>query len=218
MLVKHVMSAEVVTFPPSALCRDVLDVFRQKRIRHAPVLEGETLVGVVAERDLVRKLPSSVAELESEAGAAAARATLAEVMAPRPETCAVNEAVDEVARRMLARRLGCFPVVDGGKLVGIVTTVDVLRGLATVAGEPGEHRLVLMRLPRAKESETPAALCLGLGLELRTLRTYRAQNGVDYFLLGLRCSDAELEHFVRVAVRAGHLFLDGRPDDARRAG
>lgn len=86
--------------------------------RHLPVMRGARLVGVLSERDLLRHL----AEHDGRPGDALvqdAMTTPAVTVTPRTPT------VDAV-RQMVGSRIGCLPVVEGGLLLGILTTTDVL--------------------------------------------------------------------------------------------
>lgn len=222
MLVHHVMTRGVETFPPGALCRDVLEAFRRLKIRHAPVVSDGALVGVVSERDLLRHLPASVAELECSRHALL-DVPLSRAMTHRPVVCRPNEPIDAVAARMLARRVGCLPVLDGGEVVGIVTQADLLRFLAGVATHPAERRVVLLRVPRDKAPpRTPAELCASMRVELACLLRHDVPNGTTLYLLGLRAPEEDVQRFLRGAAILGYLLLEssgeGEPADERRAG
>src|SRR5262245_25285553 len=58
MVVKDVMTREVVTLAPEQTLRDAIEVLRRERIRHLPVVEGKKLLGIVTDRDVKRATPS----------------------------------------------------------------------------------------------------------------------------------------------------------------
>jgi len=145
MLVRHVMTPDPFTVGPDDLCSDVLREMRARGFRHAPVVEGGALVGVVSERDLVRALPHLIESLERDADGASALATVRSTMTAKALTCSASDPLDQVARRMLDARVGCLVVVDdSGAAGGIVTTADALRGFTGHLDLMGASPLTLL--------------------------------------------------------------------------
>ena len=102
---------------------NAIDLMRRHEIRHLPVYKGSKLVGVVSERDITFGLALSK------------KLTIEEVYTPQPYIVSPRDGLDTVAARMAEDRLGCALVVEKEKLVGIFTTTDACRVLAsTVAG------------------------------------------------------------------------------------
>jgi len=95
----------------------------QLGVRHLPVLDGDTLVGIVTERDLAFVKSFSV---DPE------RSSVEEAMTPEPYVVGPEMPLSVVARNMAERKVGCACVVDGQKVVGILTTTDALGILADV--------------------------------------------------------------------------------------
>lgn len=87
--------------------------------RHLPVVDAsEALVGIVSHRDLEE------AHAEQDLWRA-----VEEVMVPAVETANRNESLRALAERMLRQKVGCIPIVERGRVVGIVTTTDILRAV-----------------------------------------------------------------------------------------
>ena len=130
MLVRYRMSSKVVTVEPQRSLADARRLLTKHRIRQLPVLRGPRLVGIVTDRDL-RAAP---------AGARAA----ADVMTAKPFTIAPDVPVDEAARLLREHKINALPVVEKSKLIGILTTSDVLNAFIDLSGvaEP-TYRLVL---------------------------------------------------------------------------
>jgi len=126
MLVRDLMSRDVVTLDANESLLLADDVMRLGRIRHLPVVEDGRLVGLVTHRDLLRASVSSLAGLSRSEEATIKRAIpVREVMSRDPLTIAPDRPALEACRILLDRKLGCLPVVDaGGRLVGIVTEAD----------------------------------------------------------------------------------------------
>ncbi len=96
-------------------------VFREHHIRHLPVLEGGRLVGMLTERDLQL--------VERIRGVDPNELTVDEAMTPDPYAIAPDTSLEWVALEMAEHKYGSTVVVDRGKVVGVLTTVDALRAL-----------------------------------------------------------------------------------------
>ena len=133
MLVRELMQKDVVTLGASDTLDLADDIMRLGRIRHLPVTEGDDVVGVLSQRDLYRAAISSMLQL----GRTAEQQFLAKVpvraaMTPAPFTIAPDASVRTAVRLMTERRIGCLPVVEGGRLVGLIAESDCLRYLEHV--------------------------------------------------------------------------------------
>jgi acetoin utilization protein AcuB len=96
-----------------------LQVMLWSDIRHLPVMGGDRLVGVLSERDILRRY----AELGPHAGASE-KVTAA--MNSPPVTIGPDETVADAVKLVTDRRIGCLPVVERGQLIGILTRLDLL--------------------------------------------------------------------------------------------
>jgi acetoin utilization protein AcuB len=111
------MSSPVHTLDAATLAADAVGLLRRHRIRHLPVLEGDRIVGVVTDRDLRGVAP------ETPVGTIMSRPVT--VVSPRT-------GIDRAARLLFDHRIGCLPVVEDGKLVGILTQTDAVAALVAV--------------------------------------------------------------------------------------
>jgi acetoin utilization protein AcuB len=101
---------------------------QQHRIRHLPVLEDGRLVGIVSDRDIRLVLPSPATSLSVyEIGYLLTRLTVGEIMTYFPVTIGADRLMDEAVKRMLAYKVDALPVVEHGKLIGIVTRTNLLQ-------------------------------------------------------------------------------------------
>jgi CBS domain-containing protein len=131
MQVKELMSRDVVTIGPTESCLDAVVRMQRARVRHLPVLNRDgQLVGVVTDRDLRHHLFSSrvFGTLSSTAvDVLLDGVRVAEIMSTDVMTVEAGAEVGDAADTMRKHRVGSLPVLDRGRLVGIVTEVDILR-------------------------------------------------------------------------------------------
>lgn len=133
MQVRQLMSRNVVTLEAKTTLDIVEDIMSLKRIRHLPVLENETLVGLVTQRDLFRAGLSSILEFRKHAVKEwLAQIQVREVMVENLVTIGPDAAIEDAVARMVDRKIGCLPVVDDGKLVGLLSETDCLRYLRRI--------------------------------------------------------------------------------------
>src|SRR5688572_19392141 len=97
-------------------------LMRAHAIRHLPVMKGEELVGLLSQRDLHF--------LETLEGVDPETVCVREAMTEKAYTVSPQTTVREVAAHMADHKLGSAVVIDGGRVVGIFTAVDGLRGLS----------------------------------------------------------------------------------------
>ena len=132
------MQENVVTISDGDTLSTVEDIMTLGRVRHMPVVHAGKLVGVVSERDLLRTSLSNLMEFGSEERRLFLHAVeIARVMSAPPITIAPDATVEEAAQVMADRKIGCLPVLEDDKLLGIVTETDVLRYFAGVSSDRG---------------------------------------------------------------------------------
>jgi CBS-domain-containing membrane protein len=148
-LVRQVMTPDPATVTPDATVEDVVKAMREHELPGLPVVDGDDgLVGIVTESDLVIaddegdlhiphyiELFGGMVFLEPLRGfearlKKAAAATARDMMTPDPVTVEADDPVRKAARLIADSGHNRLPVVEGGKLVGVVTRVDVLGALA----------------------------------------------------------------------------------------
>jgi CBS domain-containing protein len=107
------------------------EVMGLERFRHMPVVDEEgTLVGIVSQRDLFRgALARALGYGQHAQDRLIAQLLVKEVMTNDPVSVAPDASVDQAAQSMLEHKVGCLPVVEDGRLVGILTESDLLRHL-----------------------------------------------------------------------------------------
>jgi CBS domain-containing protein len=121
------MRTNVVTIPADDNLWIVKEIMEFGDTRHLPVVRLGELVGVVSQRDLLRASLSNVIGLPAnEQKVFLEGVKISEVMSTPPIWIEGNATVQRAARTMAQKKIGCLPVLDDGKLIGIVTETDVL--------------------------------------------------------------------------------------------
>lgn len=145
MRVKDVMRTNVRTINPDEPASSAKELFRRYDIHHLVVVAKKNILGVITDRDL----------MDRDEEVAVARA-----MAHPVVTISPDETVRKAAALMSGHLIGSLPVVDDGRLIGIVTSHDLLALLAKGATHPapsGERPILAKRGPRHKPGGTGLA-------------------------------------------------------------
>jgi acetoin utilization protein AcuB len=139
MRVREIMRTRTETASPRESASVALERMRRSRIRHLIVAEGQRIVGVLSDRDLAG--PGSLRRVE----------TVEDVMSRPALTVSPDTTVREAANLLRGRTIGCLPVVEEGRIAGIVTTTDLLELLASDTERP----LPGTRIPFRRNSRRP---------------------------------------------------------------
>jgi CBS domain-containing protein len=128
------METKLVTISASERMSTVDDIMTLGRVRHMPVVHGGQLVGVVSHRDLLRASLSVLSQhRDEERRAFLAVVEISRVMSTPPIVIEPDATIEEAALVMAEKKIGCLPVVEGDRLIGLITETDVLRWVAGVA-------------------------------------------------------------------------------------
>ena len=154
MKVSEIMTGQLATVDRSDSVAFAEDMMNANRVRHLPVVDGDVLVGIVTQRDvLAASVPSVSAPSEDDDREMKSRLRVERIMRGYVETVAPDSEAIEAADRLLLHKIGCLPVVDERKhVLGIVTEADFVR-LARdllVALEEARARVSERRTRRAR--------------------------------------------------------------------
>jgi CBS domain-containing protein len=129
MKVVDLMSRELVTLGRNDTLDLANSIMSLGRIRHMPVLDEDgALCGIVSQRDLFRGALATALGYGSAAQAKLLGSLLVkEVMATELFTSTPETSIAEAGMLMLERKVGCLPVLDGGRLVGLITEADFVK-------------------------------------------------------------------------------------------
>ncbi len=134
MHVQEIMAEDIVTIDRNDDLRLVDDIMAERHIRHIPVLEDGQLVGLVTQRDLFKaRMSSTMGYGEKAQRSFLHTVRVKEIMVYPVMTVSPEISVNEAAELMIQEGIGCLPVVQEGRLTGIVTKTDLLQHLRTLS-------------------------------------------------------------------------------------
>lgn len=138
MKVKELMSKKLFTVGPEDMLDKVFYLFNFEAIRHLPVVEKGKVVGVLSDRDLKKIMGARkkivTDKVDGTQFTVHAR-RVRTIMDRGVTTIGPDEQAADAAAIMAKRKIGCLPVVKKGKLVGMITSTDILRAYVKLAHE-----------------------------------------------------------------------------------
>ncbi|HUU42033.1 MAG TPA: CBS and ACT domain-containing protein [Desulfatiglandales bacterium] len=135
MRVRDIMSTNVVAVDEKTSIHDARKIMHAHKIRRLPVMKKDKLVGLVTERMLLEASPSPATSLSiHELHYLLAKMTVKEIMIKNPATIPPDMPVEEALQVGQEMGYGGFPVVEDGRLVGVVTESDIVRIMTRVLG------------------------------------------------------------------------------------
>jgi acetoin utilization protein AcuB len=138
MKVKELMSKKLFTVGPEDMLDKVFFLFNFEAIRHLPVVEKGKVVGVLSDRELKKIMGARkkivTDKVDGTQFTVHAR-RVATIMSRGITTIGPDEQAADAAAIMAKRKISCLPVVKKGKLVGMLTSTDILRAYVKLAHE-----------------------------------------------------------------------------------
>ena len=135
MLVRDVLGAkgsELFTIDPEATVQEAIAKMVQKNIGSLPVVDHDgRLIGLFAERDVLRTFHNR--------GDNCGRLPLSQAMIRNPLTCRSDDDVNDIMGQMTEKRAPKIPVVDGDKLVGIISVGDIVKVMYEKVSTENRH-------------------------------------------------------------------------------
>ncbi len=195
MLVRDIMRGPVVSISPGTTLEDAYRIMNDKCIRHLPVLQEDRLVGVVTDRDL--RLATSALS----AAPFAPGSQVSTIMCRQPLTTDPMDPVEDAARTMREKKIGCLPVIEDERVVGIITGIDLLDALMRMTGvvKPSGRLEVRLR-DRSGELARLTGFLSQRDLSIYSILTYPDDPGV-----------------IRIVLRIGSIEVRRISQDLRRS-
>ena len=173
MFVSDWMTGKVLTLGPDDLVSDAVGLVKENAIKHIPVLKGGLLKGIISDRDIKDHMPSKAGKPDLYELHHIFHATnLKDIMKTRVITTTPDVPVEEAAMILLDNNIGCLPVMEGKKLVGIISDRDIYRALVDILGvRHGGHRVTATIPDRPGSLKDIADIVRSFGFSLRSILT-----------------------------------------------
>jgi acetoin utilization protein AcuB len=200
MLVGQIMSTRIITISPEKRVGQALKLMQKYQIRHLPVMEKNHMVGWITSRDLREVLLASMLE-EIKVG---------DVMVQAPISVTPNTDVEEAARLIHEHKIGGMPVVDGDRLMGVITMQDLISAFIAMLGllkSSSRLDVLLDRRPEALEAATSLIKEAGGQVINVALGPIQEDRRPYYF----RLEKTDLEPIVNTLKQRGYTVLDTIP-------
>ncbi|ARF13293.1 MULTISPECIES: acetoin utilization AcuB family protein [Sporosarcina] len=144
MLIQDIMKKDVITLNSTHTIADAVQLMKEKRIRHIPIVKDGRIEGLVTDRDVKEASPSSISErLEP----SLYETTLDKIMKTDLLIGHPRDFAEEAALMFYTYEIGCLPIVSNYQLVGILTKTDLLYNYIELTGanQPSSH--IQIRVP-----------------------------------------------------------------------
>ena len=163
MLVRHRMTANPETISPQDYLAKASEKMTAGKFRRLPVVQDGRLVGVLTDRDILRFVGSE------------GRTRVDGAMTESPLTISPDTPVEDAIRLMMKHQISGLPVVEQGKVVGVVTTSDILQAFLEVSGATvqGSIRVDLLRTGKEGDLIDASAIVTQAGGEVLSVGAYK---------------------------------------------
>lgn len=135
MYVKNRMTRNPYTITADAPVTDAVALMKEKNLKRVPVVEGEKVVGILTQSDIQKVSPTKATSLSVfEINYLLSKTTVKDAMTRKPVTIEADSLLEEAAVIMRQNRIGTLPVVENGKLTGIITESDIFDAFIDLLG------------------------------------------------------------------------------------
>jgi acetoin utilization protein AcuB len=197
MLVGQIMSQKIVNISPDKLVGQALKLMQRHQIRHLPVMRGDRMVGWITSRDLREVLLASMLE-EIKVG---------DVMVQAPISVTPDTEVEEAARLIHEHKIGGMPVMEGDKLAGVITMMDLISAFISMLGLLKSSSRLDLLLPNTSEAlDAAASLIKKAGGKVINVALGPIQGDKRPYYF--RLEKVSLEPIVSILTQQGYEVLD----------
>ena len=210
MYVGRIMHTYIVTVPPETPLIKAKDIIAEKRINHLLVVDknGE-LIGLVSDRDVKQSWASPATTLSvHELNYLLSQMTVEMIMVKKIISISPGTTIERAARIMQENRISALPVMEGGKLVGIITTNDVMGVLLRAIGfGEGSTRFIVLVEDRIGVLSEVAQLLKEHQVNIRSLVTWPEKKYPGIYQLVMRVAAEDGEKAISVLANGGFKVL-----------
>jgi acetoin utilization protein AcuB len=200
MRVGQIMRKKPVTITPEKRVGQALKLMQQHNIRHLPVVKDGRLVGWITSRDLREVLLASMLE----------KITVGDVMVQAPIAVTPDTSVEEAARLVHEHKIGGMPVVEGDRLVGVITMQDLISAFLSMLGLlKSSSRLDLVLEDQPAALEAASRLVKEAGGKIINVALGPAKGGKRAYFF--RLNKCDLKPIIQSLQKHGHQVVDFIP-------
>ena len=135
MRIRDMMTKNPVTVDSETLVMDAQKIMKENNVRRLPVVDKGKLMGIITKHDILEASPSPATSLSvHELNYLLSKMKVKEIMKKNPVTLTPDTPFEEALKIGQEKKIGSFPVVENGKLVGIATESDIVRFLTRALG------------------------------------------------------------------------------------
>ncbi|MFW8600170.1 CBS domain-containing protein [Desulfobacterota bacterium M19] len=196
MKVKNWIRKNPVVISRDTLLQEAAQLMKEYDIRHLPVVDDMQLVGFITESDLRQfSFPSMVEDIP-----------VHQVMVTNPLTIDAGASVEEAARIIHDNKIGGLPVLDNGRLTGVITASDLLAAFIEVLGLLKATTRLDLQIGDNGDIDTVSHIIIEHGGEILNMAT--DSNAVSsHKVYSFRLEQCETDDMVRALEEAGHKVL-----------
>ncbi|MDD6033463.1 MAG: CBS domain-containing protein [Oscillospiraceae bacterium] len=202
MFVRNKMTTNPFVISPDQTIPDAHEIMQQYGVKRLPVVKKGKLVGVVSKEDIAHASPSKATSFSvGEITYLLAKTRISKVMTKNPYTISPDALLEEAATLMRDHDVGFLPVVEGDKLVGIITQSDILDSFIDILGfrDPGTRMTI-------EANDEPGMIAKVAGIiseydaNITHMAVYRGGTGRSIMVIGINSQNtAELEQTIKDA-------------------
>lgn len=189
MKIRHWMTSNPVVVTPHTLVIDAAKLMKENEIRRLPVVDKGKVVGMITHRNIMEASPSAATSLSvHELNYLLANLKVEDVMQKNPICVHPDDTVMDVVKLGNEKKIGAFPVVEGGRLVGIVTETEIYRSFVQLLGYGEGDAILILENIKLKERVGAMSRIAGIieGLNVPVLALFslphRRQTGHRLYL------------------------------------
>jgi acetoin utilization protein AcuB len=215
MLVKDRMTPDPITVQPETTHKQASELMKEHAVHHLPVIDRQgRLAGIVVEQDLLAAQPSPATTLSIyEIHGLLSRLQIKQIMAHPVYTTTPECPLEEAARLMLDQGVGCLPVMEDDRIVGIITDTDIFESLVELlgGGEAGA-RFTLQVADKPGVLAKVAQTVTDAGGNVISLTTWHSCDGQAYVTIKERGANFDLLKAALDALDAEVVDVRQQPD------
>lgn len=210
MYVGRIMHTHLVTVPPDTTILKAKDIITEKKIHHLLVVNSkQDLVGIISDRDIKQSWASPATTLSvHELNYLLSQLTVEMIMVKKTITISPNTTIERAAHIMQENRISALPVVEDEKLVGIITTNDVMEVLLRAIGlDDGSARFTVLVEDRIGIVAEVSKLLKEQQISIRSLVTWPEKKHPGIYQLVMRVAAKDEEKAVSILQEGGFKVL-----------